>query len=306
VNEEGKTLGESKMTNLRRRVSWALVLTSATLLAGCEVGEFGDFGQPGPYDRDGHYTILLAGFFSANHADEALAHMEALQRGGWRDLTIIQDEDHSELSWGRYDTIDAGLKDLKKARTHTDAEGARPYALAWVVALPGPDIGPPQWKLFGAKGTYTVVVGYYYNVPEQGYLGRKQAVVDQCELMRKMGYEAYYHHGPARSYITVGTFDDQALQTIREGDIVRTIPADAGMKEILEEFTQLAENGNARVVLVLERIPGTDKAQRKRIVVRSYTVKIPQRRHDDLPSATHNGAGVWKLGKTPRITPKPR
>ena len=238
-------------------------------------------------------TILLRTFQSPQHNEDARFYRDQLERAGWEDMAVVHKDRHSELFWGKYATVEAGRGDLIKAQRYADNRGGRPFRHARLVALPGKDVGPPEWKLVKAKGTYTVVVGYYYDVPESDYRGRRRKAVEQCKILRDKKYEAYYHHGPANSYITVGTFGPEALKTIRAEDTVQRVIADIDVEKIMREFRELQENGNARVVYINQRVPGTNQARRKRVYERPYVVNIPRRTDDDLTA--HHRAGVWKL-----------
>jgi len=276
------------MTRARRICRAICAAAWLAAAAGC-----GAIGAGGAGD-DGGCTILLIAFQSPRHNEEARFYKERLQQSGWRDLIVVHKDNHSELFWGKYAIVEDGQEDLATAQRYTDQLGSRPFRHARLVALPGKDIGPVAWKLTQAKGAYTVVVGYYYDVPEEDYFGRRRKAVQQCMTLREdEGYEAYYHHGPARSYVTVGTFGPDALQTVRRDNVIRRVVADPDAKRIIREFRSLSDNGNSRVVYVNERIPGTNKARRRRVVERPYLVNIPRRTDDDLTA--HHRAGVWQL-----------
>ena len=274
------------MSRLERACVSAAVSACSVLLVGC---------GPAGGGEGGGCTILLATFQSARHNEEARFFRDSLERSGWKDLTVLHKDNHSELFSGRYATVEEGNRDLAKAQSYTNARGNRPFRRARLVSLPGKDIGPPKWKLVRAEGTYTVIVCYFYDVPKENYVGRRRFAVERCRAMRKGGYEAYYHHGPVKSYVTVGTFGENALRTVRDGSTLKTVIADPGIEKVIRDFPILGDNGHQVRLIVPVRVPGTTQVQRKRVFVRPYPVKIPRRSGDDLPGSTHHGAGVWQL-----------
>ena len=291
-----------------RRTGWAVVTAvCGTVLVGCPAGGGGWGGGEG---EGSGYTILLTALSSPNHNADARYYRDAMERSGWSDLTVVHKDRHSELFWGTYKTMAAGQKDLRQARAYKDGRGGNPFRNARLLPVPGKDVGPPEWKLTRAKGFYTVVVCSYYDVPKDDYVGRRRFAVEQCKLFREKGHEAYYHHGPTKSYVTIGTFDKDALKAIGERDIhgdiktdshtirtettVKTVIVDEGIKKVLKAFPRLGENGNEVSTLVRPKpVPGQPQPWRKRVVARPYPVKIPRTSGADLPGSTHQGAGVW-------------
>ena len=274
------------------RTGWTVLMVACgTVMVGCGTGG-GGWGGEG--DEGGGYTILLTALTSPNHNADARFYRDALERSGWSDLTVIHKDRHSELFWGRYKTMAAGQQDLRRARAHTDGRGGRPFRNARLLPVPGKDIGPPEWKLTRAEGSFTVVVCDFHDVPDKDYVGRRRRAITRCKDLREEGYEAYYHHGPVKSYVTVGTFGEGALETVKTETTVRTVIVDSGIKKTIREFPVLGDNGNEVSMLVRPKpVPGRSHPWRKRVVARSYPVKIPRRSGADLPGATHQGAGVW-------------
>jgi len=269
-----------------------VMLICTTMLVGCPQGQGLNHGDNG---GDGGYTILLTAFSSANHNNNAKYTRDALKGNGWQDLMIVHKDSHSELLWGNYETMPAAQADLRKARAYASQNGARPFVQARVIATPGRDVGPPQWKLITAKGTYTVVAAYYYDVPEEKYMGRRRRAVEFCKYLRDKGNEAYYHHGPVKSYVTVGTLTEGAVQTVQTDTKVETVISEEVRATIRRlPVPVLSENGNKKILLVhVAAAPGQKQPWRRAVVLRPYPVKIPRRRGEDLPGSTHEGAGVW-------------
>lgn len=88
---------------------------------------------------------------------------------------------------------------------------------ARIVRRPMPDVGNPQWMLVRAAGVYTLQVAAYE--PTDEFWEHKQAAAEHCAFLREKGYEAYYHHGPGLSMVTVGSFGKDAVITtaVQEG-----------------------------------------------------------------------------------------
>lgn len=275
------------MTKRLARTYLAVVITACAGVAGGCNGGAGWRGDEG--DR---CTILLTTFQSARHSEEARFFTDALERSGWGNLTPINKGGHSELFWGEYASIEAGQADLVKAQNYTNQRGTRPFRQARLVALPGAEVGPPQWRLLGAKGTYTVVVGLYYEVAGKKPFGRRRTAVDQCKVLRKAGHEAYYHHSPVRSYVTVGTFGEEALKIVEGENTVEEVIVDSRITKIRQEFKTLSDNGYSRLVYINEPIPGTTRTRRKRGYKIPYVVEIPRRPDDDLTADRR--AGKWQ------------
>lgn len=265
-----------------------VVLACMTVLVGCPSSQ-------GPhYDNDpgGGYTILLTAFSSQNHNSNAKYTRDALKAGGWKDLMVVHKDGHSELLWGNYATMPAGRGDLQEARAYTSRNGVKPFARARMIAVPGQDVGPPGWKLAAAEGTYTVVVACYYDVPKESFRGRRRRAVEFCKYLRDKGSDAYYHHGPVKSYITVGALGESAVQTIQSENKVQTVVSEE-VRAIIRKNPIFHENGNEKILLYKALPAPGEQLWRRRVVARPYPVKIPRRRGEDMPGSTHEGAGVW-------------
>ena len=257
------------------RTGWTVVVVlCGTVLVGCPAGG-GGWGGGG--EEGGGYTILLTALTSPNHNADARYYRDAMERSGWSDLTVVHKDRHSELFWGNYETMAAGQQDLRRARAHKDKRGGLPFRNARLLPMPGKDVGPPEWKLTRAEGTFTVVVCFYRDVPEKDYVGRRRRAIERCKDLRGEGHEAYYHHGPVKSYVTVGTFGEDAVQTVKTESTVRTVIADDRIKKVIRDFPALGDNGNQVITLVVPKpTPGQKQPWRKRVVARSYPVKIPR------------------------------
>lgn len=105
--------------------------------------------------------------------------------------------------------------DLELIRQLGDDSGRRYFLQALAVRMPMPNVGNPQWALSNATGVYSLQVAVFE--PNDDFWEHKQAAAEFCELLRKKGREAYYHHAPASSMVTVGSFGPEAVVDMPKG-----------------------------------------------------------------------------------------
>lgn len=222
------------------------------------------------------YTILLRKFGGEGRVQAAELYRKHLtENEGWRNVYILHKADSSELCWGTHPTIKDAQGDLQKARAFS-VRGERIFELAVVVVLPGKDVGPPEWNVSNAKGFYTVLVAEFYDVPEAQYVGRKSFAVKYCEQLRKEGMEAYYMHGPSKSFVYVGSFPESAIRKVElQDEMARPVVQDRNMIEIMRKIPLLAVNGNSQR---LKTVDATGKPVN--VDIGSYPVPIPRRGAD--------------------------
>ena len=249
---------------------------------------------------EANYTILLKTTSGMSHVEKARLIEQSLGKHGWKDVYILVKDDHSQVCWGKYPSIKAAQKNLKKAKAFTNQLGQKPFAVALVLPLPGKDLGPPEWNLAKAPGVYSVLVAVYYDVPEKNYFGRKQSAVELCRVYRQeWNWEAYYHHGPVRSHVTIGSFDESAVATVREGNMVRREYTDPRIHEIIDKVDQFSENGNQRRIYIpVRKEPGSRFAKKELVIVRPFVVRIPGKKGQDV-GAEDTGIGDWQSWKAP-------
>jgi len=180
-------------------------------LAGCS----GGLGGPSALSR-GEYTIWLMGTTGGQHIANSKELLESVRsHTGWKDVFLVHGDNHSDIYRGQYHSPTAAEGDLETARNFVaQATGMKPFQRARVVALVPKDVGPPEWNIQASKGYYTVLVADYYDVPKADYVGRQKFAVERCKELREQGYEAYYHHDPAHSYVMVGSFPKEAVRVI--------------------------------------------------------------------------------------------
>jgi hypothetical protein len=89
------------------------------------------------------------------------------------------------------------------------------FRLARMTPKPLPDVGHPAWALERAEGLYTLQVAVFE--PTDDFWDYKNAAAEYCAYLRRKGYEAYYHHAPASSVVSVGAFGPEAVIQSRDG-----------------------------------------------------------------------------------------
>ena len=255
------------------RVSLGVLVVAAG--AGCGQGKLANpFADRGSAKDGARFTILLFSNDGPGHAAQAeLYRQRTAQHAGWRDLRVVHHATHSELWWGGYATIEAAQDNLKKAKAYVTPARVPVYAKALVIPLPVEDVGPPPWRLSGIRGEWTVVVASFYDVPEANYFGRKENAVEYCKQLRSEGREAYYHHGPARSNVTVGSFPASAARLPPSGQGEPKV-LDWRLGRTMKDFEFLAVNGRKEYVSrLVDAGDGRGKIQRD--ARKSFLLRIP-------------------------------
>jgi hypothetical protein len=148
------------------------------------------------------------------------------------DVFVMEDPDGSaRLYYGRYrrlfdprtgkDQMPARLRaDLTLLRELGDSSGRRFFLQALPVRMPQPDVGNAAWDLSKVQASYSLQVAVFE--PTGDFMEYKQAAADYCAELRARGYEAYYHHGPASSVVTVGAFGPDAVRNVSDGRVWQT------------------------------------------------------------------------------------
>jgi len=224
--------------------------------------------------EDDSYSVLLKVFRDpASHVRDAKHYQEQLKKHArWKGLFVLHKVGHSELYWGRYATVEDARGNLGKAKAYRPPSGQPIFAQAITVPLPVPDIGPPEYNLKQAKGAYSLLVAVFKNVPEIKYYGRRKKAVQACEGLRKQGYEAYYHHGPAVSNVTIGTFRPDSVKVVWRETGAQLDILDPKIRQLQDRFTWLLMNGNT--ISFLQKDPRTGRAI-SRETRRTYLIRIP-------------------------------
>jgi hypothetical protein len=254
-------------------VSAAGLTLTAIALAGVGCDQF----NPAPLGATNHstnssagdtsesYTILLCpAFDGSDHvrlAAEAKRKTEAATK--WSGVYVVHEDVSSCLYMGRYASPEEAQADLKKAHQWRTNDGTQSFRLALVTKRPGERVGPPEWDLANAvdPNGYTVVIAEFYNVPQGGFTARKELAVENCKLLRQKDVEAYYHHGPTKSFVTIGMFPASAfrMEPTPDGKGVRAVVNSDGIQKVMKERPKLAVNGREEKVPTGMIEPATGK-----------------------------------------------
>ncbi len=254
---------------MQRHVTVWILAAMAILTTGC---------LPIAEEGDPNYTILLAAVSGPIHVDTVRDMKQDVEaRTEWDDLFVLHEDGMSYLYKGEYVSINGARWDLRKVHRFK-IEKIKPFERAMTVALPSTLIGPPEYDLTRARGTYTLVVAKFYDVPKQGYIGRQRYAIDHCKNLREEGHDAFYYHSGVNSYVTVGNFPESAYRMgISDNDVpTKDIVYDPKLAKLMEDFRALAVNGNVEYQIITSR-RGTAGQKRTSI---SYIMKIPKRPSD--------------------------
>ncbi len=234
----------------------------------------------GEAEKDSFSVLLMVFRDPGSHVRDAKYYQDMLRKKAkWKDLFILHKTGHSELYWGRYATIAEAAKPLAKAKAYRPPNGQPIFAQAFIVPLSKPDIGPPAHNLKNAQAAYSLLWAVFKDVPELKYYGRRKRAVQQCEALRKSGYEAYFHHGPAVSNVTIGTFRADSVRIIWTETGAQLEILDPKIRALQQKFTWLLLNGNS--VSFLRTDPRTKKTIAKEMR-RTYLIRIPGYESNDV------------------------
>ncbi|MFW6155031.1 MAG: hypothetical protein ACOC95_07445 [Planctomycetota bacterium] len=251
------------------------VVTLLTLLGGCAGGGGGAGGGGSPgivsptggadrstaatsgrTDERARCTVLLKVFPGPNHEKAAALYRDRLSSElHWDDLMVVTSADRSELYWGSFETIDDARPTLERAKAHRAGTGLAPFAGAIITLVPGSGGASSAWDITACPGEYSLLIAVFEDRPEADppYVGRQDYAMQYCRQLREQGYEAYYHHGPRSSSVTVGSFGPGAFtkkleprrhpQTGEVFHVEHTVATDPDLLALLEAFPHRAYNG---------------------------------------------------------------
>jgi hypothetical protein len=160
-----------------------------------------------------------------------------------------------------------------------------PFRLATVEALPVKSGVPDEWRLENAPGVYSLQVAVFYNT--EGMRRRRYAAEEYCRVLRGEGRQAYVHHGSAKSSVCIGSFGEDAIQSVQRADpltgrvTVRQRIVDPQMLELQKDYPHNLHNGYTAYQVVRDPRSG----QEKREPHYSFPVRIPR----DGPTARFGG-----------------
>jgi hypothetical protein len=233
------------------RIRLPAVLLALTL-GGCESGgRSGGSFQGFSRRQTEEWTILCAELTGPFHRDNCRALADSLRatpdiRPG--DVRCDHDptNESSRLYYSKYrrtrhrttnrlDTpkrlqtdmfIIFDLADDQKRRIFGDARAVR--------YIQPEDLALRQWALTNAPGTYSLQIAVFY--PEGDFTASRKLAGQLVAELRGQGHEAYFHHEEVMSMVTIGSFDESAVITSKEGalqlsaEILRLQAADPRFK----------------------------------------------------------------------------
>jgi hypothetical protein len=153
--------------------------------------------------------------------------------------------------------------DLDMIRQLGDTSGQRYFAYAMLIRLPTDDVGNPAWNLAKHAGAYSLQVAVFE--PSEDFWEFKQAAAEYCDYLRGNGYEAYYHHSPASSVVTVGLFGRDAV-----------VPQPTGLPRYAEQVSRLQQEELLRYNRLNGAIYYLTGGNGQRTPVPSRLVEIPR------------------------------
>lgn len=172
-----------------------------------------------------------------------------------------------------------------------DASGGQrplwPFLEATLDNLPSADAAGSarsDWNLSNVEGYYSLQVAVFYASEQMRQ--HRFAAEEYCRLLREQGREAYFHHGDAKSIVTVGTFPESAVQTVKQKDSLTGLTqfvtkiVDPDMLALQREFPYNLHDGHKFVEKRFDPATG----QQVREPDHSFPVIIPGREKpaDDL------------------------
>ncbi len=167
---------------------------------------------------------------------------------------------------------DKAKDDLATIRSITNGQ-MQPFQLATIAEMPTPDPGPAEWNLKTAPGIYSLQITYCFDKP--GLPNHKEVAVAICKALREQGEEAWYLHADDRvSVVTVGHFDDSAVEKGPDGQALRYGPTVIALQNKREEFKY-----NTECLRKVYRVTGD-----QRIAAASALIKIPRESTNEQPA----------------------
>ncbi|MBN1345984.1 MAG: hypothetical protein JXQ73_25055 [Phycisphaerae bacterium] len=293
---------ENARDRVKRSITGAwfgVFCASLAALIGCNqsgTGTGGGWTMPAMFaqhkqEADGsgeQWTILCVEAHGSSHQKNCEALADGLRRVDQLSsdkVRVFHEPTVSRVYYGAYQRTldDPGrgehfgpeiLRDLQLIRSLANGE-SYPFASARVIPKPTPDPGLPEWEVSKCPGKLTLQIGVFYNTAT--FSRRKEAAAEWAKQLRDEGIEAYYHHGEARSSVTVGHFGDQdvireqvgpkfasANTVVRYGDKVEAMRTQ-------ERFQYNLENGHK-----VKRIRNTPEGPRE-VYQKSFLIHVPKR-----------------------------
>ena len=252
---------------MNRTQAWMLtgLLAAATLAVGCE-----------PQGRV-RYTLLLTKIANAGyHVEWSEQLLERTQQEtGWDGLYVVHSAGVSDLYWGKYVTREQAAARMRTVARYRTDDGRVIFRNPAVMTLQPDDIGPPEQKLLNSDGYWTLVVAEFTDVPGRDITHEEWSAA-YCQELRDQGYEAYFHHDALKSYVTIGSFPENAYELRYPENVPEVwVPTvmDPILADLLEVFPNLAINGREEIRESFNTITLRDE----KFTAPTYIWAIPER-----------------------------
>lgn len=208
--------------------------------------------------KGAQYTIYCYKMTGADHVAMAeKIRKDLTAQTEFKQWHVIHQASESLLYYGFYKSIDEekdkkeaerAQLDRKKISLMTDQMGNKPFGRAVIVALESPDpLAPPEWNLANAPGDYSLQIGTYKDSPQ-----RKEAAIEAVREARKVGIEAYYHHGPTQSSVCVGHWPKEAIREDiskpRDPNKKIMVAPDSNDPRVIAQYQAMAASKDAELV----------------------------------------------------------
>ncbi|MCG3124100.1 MAG: hypothetical protein GIKADHBN_02541 [Phycisphaerales bacterium] len=195
------------------------------------------FGRPvsspdgtDPSAENGAWSIVLGAFspdrdnVSPGQTFEAAAHtalFRAQALSGLKDVSLVKRGTGYVLLYGSFESGTSGdaQRELEYVRS-LEIDGARPYENAFLAppgasagSMPDYDLATVKVRRATRKPLYTLQIAVYgrpdNSEPTKEDLQQFRAAAEEAVTrLRSEGEQAYYYHGPNRSMVTVGIYDE--------------------------------------------------------------------------------------------------
>lgn len=214
------------------------------------------------------YTIVLAQygqFDRVGRAQELRQLAKSILRSD--DIWLENSQHWLSVNYGHFDTFKAAKKSLKRVKKLYPSLQAGALQFCFVSEVPEPDPpAPANWNLLENSCYYSLEIGTYYNVPEEGYLDRKRDAVKAVESLRRSGAQAYFIHGHNESRVYVGCLPrSAALPGIRRAQTVKQL--DPLVQVTLSKYSSRFENGIQMNSILSDTQGNTIKVGQKPILI---------------------------------------
>lgn len=193
---------------------------------------FGSRKPPDPGEGDTSWSIVIVSAVGENNEREAQLALDKVRTVGGLSQAYAERRGKSiVVAYGRYAAPDdkQAQADLKRIQSIL-IDGATPFAGA-ILAPPPYDSLPgsvPEYDLStlrqrrGKNALYTLQVAAYCRMDGKQAsaqdLAQFRAAAEKAVVeLRREGEEAFYHHGPRMSVVTVGVFGDKDVDPVHAG-----------------------------------------------------------------------------------------